>query len=128
MIAAILGGLAVALGAFGAHLLPGYLEGLRLPAEEITKRLANWETAARYQMYHALALLAVAWLLSRQQSLTTVIAGVLFLAGILLFSGCLYAHALSGVSALGRIVPIGGLLMIAGWVALAAAFVQSRVR
>ncbi len=127
VVAALLGALAVALGAFGAHLLPNYLAGLGLEPAEQLKRLNNWETAARYQMYHALALLAVAWLVSRPApSLAATIAGVCFVLGVLIFSGCLYALVLSGVKVLGAIVPIGGLLMIAGWIVLGLAFLLKR--
>lgn len=125
--AAILGGLAVALGAFGAHGLQGYMQSQGLDSELIARRLANWETAARYQMYHALALFAVAWLASRGGSgWCTTLAGSFFVAGVMIFSGCLYALVLTGTTSLGRIVPIGGALLIAGWVALAIGFLKGR--
>src|SRR4051812_49781982 len=104
--------LGVAAGAFGAHALRA-----RLPAD----LLAVFETAARYQMYHALALLAVALLSARAPSGAARAAGWLFTAGIVVFSGSLYALALSGVRVLGAVTPIGGLCFLAGWVALAAA-------
>jgi uncharacterized membrane protein YgdD (TMEM256/DUF423 family) len=101
--------LSVAAGAFGAHGLRA-----RLPPE----RLAIFETGARYHMYHALGLLAVAWLAStRGRAADT--AGWLMLAGIALFSGSLYALALSGVRALGAITPFGGLAFLAAWAAFA---------
>jgi uncharacterized membrane protein YgdD (TMEM256/DUF423 family) len=102
--------LGVAAGAFGAH-------GLR--ARLSAEMLAVWETAARYQMYHALALLAVALAASRWPAAGWGAAGWLFTAGILVFSGSLYLLALTGVRWLGAITPLGGLCFLAGWAALA---------
>jgi uncharacterized membrane protein YgdD (TMEM256/DUF423 family) len=103
-------GLAVALGAFGAHVLKS-----RLAAD----MLANFETGVRYQMVHALALLAVAWAVSRWAgSSLPVAAGWLFIAGTLLFSTSLYLLALSGVRWLGAITPLGGVAFVAGWLCL----------
>jgi uncharacterized membrane protein YgdD (TMEM256/DUF423 family) len=96
---------AIACGAFGAHALKR-----RLDAE----RLAVFETGARYHMYHAVGLIAVAWLGARCGSAANT-AGALLLAGILLFSGSLYALALSGVRWLGAITPLGGLCFLLGW-------------
>ena len=104
--------LAVAAGAFGAHALRSRL------APDL---LQTFETGARYQMYHALALFAVAWMTTRSGSGLASIAGWLFIAGTVLFSGSLYALALSGVRVLGAITPLGGLCFLAGWLALAAA-------
>lgn len=114
-VAALLGGLAVALGAFGAHGLESYLGSSGLADEGIARRLAQWETAVRYHMYHALALLAVSLLSARRAGLLLDLAGGAMTLGTLIFSGCLYALVLSGQTWLGAIVPIGGLLMIAGW-------------
>lgn len=106
----ISGGLAVALGAFGAHVLKA-----RLAAD----MLANFETGARYQMYHALALLAVAWAASRwPDSALPVAAGWLFVAGTLLFSGSLYVMAFTGLRWLGAVTPLGGVAFVAGWLCL----------
>ncbi len=80
-----------------------------------------FETAARYQMYHALALLGVAWVASRAPGTLATGAGWLFLIGTLLFSGSLYALALTGARALGAITPLGGLAFLAGWICLALA-------
>lgn len=102
---------AVALGAFGAH-------GLRARVDPAM--LAVFETAARYQMYHALGLLAVAWAVAVAPGRLASAAGWLFVAGILVFSGSLYALVLTGVRALGAITPFGGLAFIAGWGCLAA--------
>jgi uncharacterized membrane protein YgdD (TMEM256/DUF423 family) len=104
------GMLGVAAGAFGAHALRE-----RLP----DNMLAIFETGVRYQMYHALALLAVALLLTRVPSSAGVAAGWLFTAGIVIFSGSLYVLVLSGVRWLGAITPLGGVAFLAGWVLLA---------
>jgi uncharacterized membrane protein YgdD (TMEM256/DUF423 family) len=102
--------IAVAAGAFGAH-------GLRdLVSPE---RLAVWETAASYQMYHALALLIVAYLASQKSAGPARLGGWLFVAGTVLFSGSLYALTLTGITILGAITPLGGLAFIAGWLTLA---------
>jgi uncharacterized membrane protein YgdD (TMEM256/DUF423 family) len=104
-------GIAVALGAFGAHALKARL------APEM---LAVYETGVRYQMFHALALLAVAWASTRWPTSTAIAAsGWLFVAGTLLFSGSLYALSLSGMRSLGAVTPIGGLAWLLGWAALA---------
>jgi uncharacterized membrane protein YgdD (TMEM256/DUF423 family) len=112
-IGAILGGLAVAAGAFGAH-------GLR---ERLDARsLEVFETAAKYQMYHAPALLAVGLLALTGRGGTSLnLAGWSFLVGVLIFSGTLYALAFTGIRWLGAITPIGGLALIVGWFALAVA-------
>ena len=100
---------AVAAGAFGAH-------GLR--ARLSPDLLAVFETAARYQMYHALALLAVGWAVTRWPGPWPVRAGWLFAVGTLVFSGSLYALALSGMRWLGAVTPLGGLAFLAGWTCL----------
>ena len=99
----------MAAGAFGAHALRARLS----PAD-----LATFETAARYQMYHALALLAVAWLVERGHPRAN-LAGGLFIAGIVLFSGSLYVLTLAGLRWMGAITPLGGVAFIAGWLVLA---------
>jgi uncharacterized membrane protein YgdD (TMEM256/DUF423 family) len=104
------GFIAVAAGAFGAHALRSRLT---------PDRLAIFETAVRYQMYHALALLAAAWVADRWQQVQPGWAGVLFAAGTLLFSGSLYALALTGNRWLGAITPLGGVAFLAGWLLLA---------
>jgi uncharacterized membrane protein YgdD (TMEM256/DUF423 family) len=109
---AVSGFVAVAAGAFGAH-------GLR--ARLAPDLLAVFETAARYQMYHALALLAVAWVAARWPGPLPQWAGWLFVVGTVLFSGSLYALALSGVRWLGAITPLGGAAFLAGWICLALA-------
>jgi len=104
--------IAVAAGAFGAHALRARL------APDL---LAVFETGARYQMYHALGLLGVAWIASRSPSPLVAWAGWLFLLGTLLFSGSLYALALSGIRIFGAITPLGGVAFMAGWICLALA-------
>lgn len=117
MLAALSGGLAVALGAFGAH-------GLR--AQLSADLLTTFETGVRYQMYHALALLAVGWAVVRWSgSILPITAGWLFVAGTVLFSFSLYALALTGIRWLGAITPFGGVAFTAGWICLALAAWQA---
>jgi uncharacterized membrane protein YgdD (TMEM256/DUF423 family) len=104
------GFLAVALGAFGAHALKG-----RLDAD----MLATFEVGVRYQMVHALALLAVAWACTRWPGALVNASGWLFVAGSVIFSGSLYALSLTGLRWLGAITPLGGLGLLAGWLCLA---------
>lgn len=103
---------AVALGAFGAHWLRS-----RLGADQ----LAVFETAMRYQMYHAIALLAVGAAATRWTTGFVPLAGWLFLLGILIFSGSLYVYSTTGARWLAAITPIGGLCFILGWLAFAIA-------
>jgi uncharacterized membrane protein YgdD (TMEM256/DUF423 family) len=110
---ALLGGLAVAAGAFGAHGLKAFLEA--------HGQAANWETAARYALFHALATVAVSTLAAVRPAPGLTAAGWCFLVGTAIFSGCLFALAISGVKLLGAVVPIGGVLLIVGWCLLAAA-------
>lgn len=117
VVGSVLGGLGVALGAFGAHGLKGRV-GPDL--------LRVWETAAHYQLVHALALLAVAWAASRDPASNWVqVAGWSFVTGVVLFSGSLYFMTLTGVRALGAITPVGGVAFLVGWFALAVAAVRS---
>jgi uncharacterized membrane protein YgdD (TMEM256/DUF423 family) len=102
--------LSVAAGAFGAHALRARLS---------PELLATFETGARYQMYHALGLLAVAWAVTRWPGSAAQWAGWLFVAGTVLFSGSLYALAVTGVRWLGAITPLGGVAFLAGWICLA---------
>ncbi len=88
--------------------------------------LEVFETGARYQMYHAIAMLAAAWIVTRFPGALSNASGWLFLAGTLLFSGSLYAMALTGVRALGAITPLGGVCFIAGWACLALAAMRQR--
>ena len=107
------GGLAVALGAFGAHALKA-----RLTPDLLT----TFETGVRYQMYHALAMLAVALAMPRVPATSLLsAAGWLFVLGTLLFSGSLYLLCLTEKRWSGAVTPFGGLAFIAGWVCLALA-------
>ena len=102
--------IAVGAGAFGAHAL----------RDAVTAdRLAAWETAARYQMYHALALLVVAYLAGQKTAGPARLSGWLFVAGTILFSGSLYALTLTGITLLGAVTPLGGVAFLAGWLVLA---------
>ena len=106
-IAALVG---VAAGAFGAHGLKNRLE---------PDMLAVFETAVRYQMYHAFALLAVAWAATRWPSRAVTASGWCFVVGTAIFSGSLYVLSLAGVRWMGAITPIGGVAFLAGWLLLA---------
>ena len=110
LLSSIFGALAVACGAFGAHGLKG-----RLGVAE----LAIFDLAARYHMYHALALMGLAFLASQFQHPALRVAGWCFSLGIFLFSGSIYALALCGYRWLSAFAPLGGLAFIAGWLALA---------
>lgn len=117
VIGSIAGAVGVGLGAFGAH-------GLK--ARVGPELVEVWETAARYHLIHALAILAAGWACERWPGGAAAASGWLFLAGIVLFSGSLYALTLTGIRALGAITPIGGLCFIAGWLALAVAAWRGR--
>jgi len=111
VLASIFGGLSVALGAFGAHALD----------DRLTEALmGTYQTAVQYQFYHALALVAVAYAITRWPGGNMpVIAGWLFVAGILLFSGSLYVLVMTNTSWLGAVTPLGGVAFIIGWALLA---------
>ncbi|MEM9541707.1 MAG: DUF423 domain-containing protein [Cyanobacteria bacterium P01_E01_bin.42] len=117
-IASILGGLSVGGGAFTSHALKERLS---------EKALAIFETGVKYQMYHALALLFVAILLSRgeipREFLTA--TGIAFIVGIIIFSGSLYALSLTGIKWLGAITPLGGVAFLLGWGCLAVAALKA---
>ena len=108
--------IAIAAGAFGAHALR-----TRLTPD----MLGIFETAARYQMYHALGFVAVAFVTTRWAGRAPLWAGRLFLVGTLLFSGSLYLLALTGVRWLGAITPLGGAAFLAGWACLALSVARS---
>lgn len=110
-IGALLGASGVILGAFGAHALRSRLE---------PRDLEIFETAVRYQMYHAFAMLAAAWLLSRNAPGASSAAWAFFV-GVVIFSGSLYLLVASGQRWLGAVTPLGGVVMIAGWLLLASA-------
>lgn len=110
VVGAVLGGVGVAAGAFGAHALKD-----RLSAEA----LGWWQTGAQYQLAHALALVLVGVTALRRPSRAIAFAGRAFASGVILFSGSLYALALTDARWLGAITPVGGLLLLVGWIALA---------
>ena len=116
-IGAALAGLAVAAGAFGAHALRGSLSA---------ERLAVFETAARYQMFHGLALLFLGQHAAAAPRAGSRLAGWLFLLGTLLFSGSLFALTLSGVRMWGVVTPFGGLALLSAWLLTAYAFLPPR--
>jgi uncharacterized membrane protein YgdD (TMEM256/DUF423 family) len=117
VLGAVAAALGVALGAFGAHGLRAHLSA---------DALAVFETGVRYQMTHALALLAVGWATTRWPGPLVEAAGWLLLAGIVLFSGSLYLMTFTGARWLGAITPLGGVAFILGWLALAAAALRAR--
>jgi uncharacterized membrane protein YgdD (TMEM256/DUF423 family) len=109
----LLGSIGVGLGAFGAHGLKARLS---------SERLDTFETGVRYQMYHALALLAAAFAAQRwPASAWPTAAGWLFLAGIAIFSGSLYLLVFTGKRWWGAVTPLGGVALIAGWACLVLA-------
>ena len=130
---AVLGGLGVVTGAFGAHGLEKKLtsdreaaiadstsgEALRGDAAlAVPRLLSSYEVAVRYQMYHALALLLVGVLARLSPQTAWTVAGALLLAGVLVFSGSLYALVFTRVKMWGAVTPLGGLLLIVGWLAV----------
>jgi uncharacterized membrane protein YgdD (TMEM256/DUF423 family) len=127
-IGATLGAIGVALGAFGAHMLPGFLEGRGYTGDDLTRRLEIFDTAIRYQLLHALALVVIGFALEKSPSAAWRFAVWSFLIGILAFSGSLKVLTFAGTqwNWLGMVAPIGGLAMITGWVALAIGAFQRR--
>ncbi len=117
-IGSVLGGLAVALGAFGAHGLRDILA---------PSALETFETGVRYQFYHAVAIILAGLVLGRYPSAKLAnTAGWLFMVGVAIFSGSLYLLTITGMRWLGAITPIGGVAFIAGWACLALAVWRSK--
>ena len=112
---ALLAGIAVALGAFGAHALKTHLS---------PEDLVTFETGVRYQMYHALALLGTAWAMGRWESSLIEWSGWMFILGTVIFSGSLYTLVLTGQRWLGAVTPLGGLAFILGWMLLSLAILR----
>lgn len=108
--------IAVVTGAFAAHALKSRLS---------PDMFQTFEVAVRYQMYHALGLIAVAWASTQWSSQLVTASGWLFVAGIVIFSGSLYILSLTGVRWLGAITPIGGVAFIIGWGCLLWAAIKS---
>ena len=114
-----LAGVGVVFGAFGAHALKASLS---------PKMLATFETGVRYQMYHGLGLLALAWAVSRWPERRLMPAAWLLLAGTVVFSGSLYLLVLTGARWFGAITPFGGVLLIAGWSLVAWRLIRPKPR
>ncbi|MEN8248388.1 MAG: DUF423 domain-containing protein [Bacteroidota bacterium] len=112
-----LGGLAVAIGAFGAHALKSILEA--------NNRLETFETGVKYQFYHALALILLGLLMQKIDHKLLNFAGYGFFIGVIIFSGSLYILSLTGVTKWGALTPIGGVAFIFGWVALLIGIIRS---
>jgi uncharacterized membrane protein YgdD (TMEM256/DUF423 family) len=110
LLGAITGGLAVAIGAFGAHALKPFLIE--------AGRESTFELAVRYQFYHALALLAVGIVMGESPSKALQYGSLFFFLGIVLFSGSLYVLCFTGYTMLGAVTPFGGVFFILGWVLL----------
>ncbi len=113
----LLGALSVMIGAFGAHALKSILT--------INNRTDVFETAVKYQFYHAIALLMTGLILFKVQHKLLDYAGISFIVGTIIFSGSLYILCITNIKWLGAITPIGGLFMIAGWLLLAYALMKS---
>ena len=119
LLAAVFGFLGVAAGAFGAHGLTAHFAAH--PDLE-----ATFDTAAQYQLYHALALIAAAWIAERYPGRPARWSGYLFAAGIILFSGSLYLLSLFDLRIMGAVAPLGGLALLGGWLCLGLAVWRAR--
>ena len=119
VVASVMGGTGVALGAFGAH-------GLK--SSITSDMLSVFETGVRYQMYHTFALFAACWLMQRRSSKWLSYAAWFFVVGVILFSGSLYVLAMTGLRSFGLITPFGGLSFLAGWFSLAWGVLQKDVQ
>ena len=117
MAGGILGLLGVVAGAMGVHALRDVLDA---------KALNTFETGVRFQMYHALALLAVGSLAGRWKTGFVKLSGVLFTVGVVLFSGSLYILAITGIGVFGAIAPLGGLSLMAAWTSLIVGAIRQR--
>jgi uncharacterized membrane protein YgdD (TMEM256/DUF423 family) len=120
-IGAILGAIGVALGAFGAHGLDDFLQSRGYAGDDLARRLEIFDTAIRYQMFHALALVFTGLALQQRAAASWRFAAWSFLVGIIVFCGLLKVLTFADPqwNWLGAVVPLGGVAMIAGWVALA---------
>lgn len=116
LLAAVFGFVGVALGAFGAHALRPTLT---------PRDLEIFETAVRYQLIHAVALLGVAWAWTRWPGTATVAAGWFMVGGMVVFSGSLYVLVLTGQRGWGAVTPVGGVALLLGWGALAWAALRT---
>jgi uncharacterized membrane protein YgdD (TMEM256/DUF423 family) len=127
-IGALLAAIGVGLGAYGAHGLRDTLAGMGFTGEDLDRRMANFETAVRYQMFHAIGLIVVGIAIQLRPSAWFSAAACAFLIGIVLFCGLLkvLTFAPADWKMLGAIVPVGGLSMIVGWLALAMGALMAR--
>ena len=117
MLGSAFGGLGVALGAFGAHLLK--------PMLVASGKLETFELAVRYQFYHALALLLIGTIMGQFSDEINLQRASLFMTlGILLFSGSLYALSFNAVKAVAFITPVGGIFFLLGWLMLLLTFIK----
>ena len=117
VVGSLLGALSVIIGAFGAHALKNLLES--------SGRKEVFETAVKYQFYHALGLILLGLLMFNIKHQFMNYAGYSFMIGVIIFSGSLYILCLSGITRFGMITPIGGLFMIAGWLFLTIGILKS---
>ena len=126
LLATILGGSGVAIGAFAAHYLDKLLAGQEMSATDLQKRKEWMEVGTKYQMYHAAALLGVAALVRAGAIANATGPAIAFFFGAVIFSGCLHTMAVTGIKPLGAVVPIGGLMFIVGWIWLAIAAMKTQ--
>jgi|SRR5690625_4241480 len=116
IIGAAFGFLAVALGAFGAHMLEGNISDAALNA---------WEKAVKYQMFHTVPIIITGLLLTKIQLSSLIASGWLFTIGTILFAGSLYMYAATGVRFLAMITPFGGVTFLIGWVVFGYALLKT---
>ena len=117
LIGSVTGALSVMIGAFGAHALKDLLTQ--------TNRLDTFETAVKYQFYHALALILLGLLMVKETNKFYTYSGYGFIAGIIIFSGSLYILSLTGTTKWGAVTPFGGLALIIGWIMMAIGIAKS---
>jgi uncharacterized membrane protein YgdD (TMEM256/DUF423 family) len=115
---AIIGGLAVAIGAFGAHALKQFLVD--------AGREHTFQLAVRYQFYHALALLATGLIMTQSSGKALKYSSLFFVLGVIFFSGSLYGLCFTGIRMLGAITPLGGVFFVLGWALLATGVYKNK--
>jgi uncharacterized membrane protein YgdD (TMEM256/DUF423 family) len=127
-IGALVGAIGVGFGAFGAHGLKDFLAGLGYAGDDLNRRLAIFDTAIRYQLIHAVALVITGLALVQRATRSWRLAAWCFLVGVLLFSGLLKVMTFADPAWnwLGAVVPVGGVAMIIGWLALAMGALQNK--
>jgi uncharacterized membrane protein YgdD (TMEM256/DUF423 family) len=125
-IGGLIGAIGVSLGAIAAHGLSGLLAGLGYTGDDLARRLDIFDTAIRYQLLHAVAIVVTALALEQRPAVAWRFSAWAFLVGVIAFSGSLKILTFSGpeLNWLGMVAPVGGLAMIAGWIALAAGALQ----